>query len=62
MQPSTSPIFWSVMLHVSDISTMGETRVVEDPTAPRIGKFAGAQQALLRQATVSDEERVSGWL
>ena len=41
---------------------MGETRVVEDPTAPQIGKFAGAKQALLRQATVSDEERVSFWL
>ena len=46
------------MFHVSDISTMGETRVVEDENAPRLGKFAGAQQALLRQATVSDEERV----
>ena len=46
------------LLNVSDISTMGETRVVEDENAPRLGKFAGAQQALLRQATVSDEERV----
>eukprot|EP00090_Calanus_glacialis_P040894 TRINITY_DN7160_c0_g1_i1.p1 TRINITY_DN7160_c0_g1~~TRINITY_DN7160_c0_g1_i1.p1 ORF type:complete len:278 (+),score=40.37 TRINITY_DN7160_c0_g1_i1:42-875(+) len=36
---------------------MGETRVVEDTNEPRLGKFAGAQQALLRQATVSDEER-----
>ena len=41
---------------------MGETRVVEDTNEPRLGKFAGAQQALLRQATVSDEERESGWL
>ena len=46
------------MFHVSDTFTMGETQVVEDINAPRLGKFAGAQQALLRQATVSDEERV----